>query len=202
MSSGMHRRDPYRGSHRKPSRAGHAAAAAGTLAAAGAIALAAAPAAGASVTAGGTPLVTHAVSAEHLAYLHWRHLRHEEHLAHLARDRGTVDLATTGTGTISSAGTFSAAAGLFSPSQLGQLWLEAGGSPAAESTAECIAHFESGGNSSAISPTDDFGLWQINASHGPVMATLDPMGNARAAVAISDDGTDWAAWTTAPDCGV
>jgi Lysozyme like domain len=196
MSSGMHRRDPYRGSHRKPSRAGHAAAAAGTLAAAGAIALAAAPAAGASVTAGGTPLVTHAVSAEHLAYLHWRHLRHEEHLAYLQelRDRHTVTTTFAEQDTV--------AAGIFSPDQLGQLWLEAGGSPAAESTAECIAHFESGGNSSAISPTDDFGLWQINASHGPVMATLDPMGNARAAVAISDDGTDWAAWTTAPDCGV
>lgn len=92
--------------------------------------------------------------------------------------------------------------GILSPAQIGALWLDAGGSPAAEDTAECIAHFESGGNTSAISPTDDFGVFQINASHGPEMATLNPLGNARAAVEISADGTNWSPWTTAPSCGV
>jgi hypothetical protein len=92
--------------------------------------------------------------------------------------------------------------GILTPAQIGALWLEAGGSPVAEGTAECIAHFESGGNTSAISPTDDFGVFQINASHGPAMATLDPLANARAAVAISDDGRSWAAWSTRFDCGV
>jgi hypothetical protein len=90
--------------------------------------------------------------------------------------------------------------GILSPAQIGALWLEAGGSPAAEGTAECIAHFESGDNTNAISPTDDFGEFQINASHGPAMATLNPLANARAAVEISDDGTNWFPWTTRPDC--
>jgi LysM repeat protein len=92
--------------------------------------------------------------------------------------------------------------GVYSPSQLGALWLAAGGSPAAESTAECIAHFESGGRADALSPTDDEGLWQINVPAHPALATYDPMGNARAAVIISGDGTNWGPWTTAPDCGV
>ena len=54
---------------------------------------------------------------------------------------------------------------------------------------------ESGGNPNAISPTDDFGLWQINGSHGS-MATLNPAGNARSAVSISDNGRNWGPWTT------
>ena len=54
---------------------------------------------------------------------------------------------------------------------------------------------ESGGNPNAISPTADYGLWQINASHG-AEATLDPLGNAEAAVAISSDGANWGPWTT------
>ena len=59
-----------------------------------------------------------------------------------------------------------------------------------------IAMAESGGNQYALSPTDDYGYWQINASHGPAMATFNALGNAKAAIAISDDGRDWNAWTT------
>jgi hypothetical protein len=54
---------------------------------------------------------------------------------------------------------------------------------------------ESGGNPNAISPTDDFGLWQINASNGS-LATLNPYENARSAIVLSHDGTDWDPWTT------
>lgn len=88
------------------------------------------------------------------------------------------------------------ATGSFSCSALEALWEEAGGNPADAFMAAEIATAESGGNPNAISPTDDYGLWQINASHGPAMATLNPGGNAEAAVSISDDGTDWGAWTT------
>jgi hypothetical protein len=58
-----------------------------------------------------------------------------------------------------------------------------------------IAMAESGGNPNAISPTDDFGLWQINGSHGS-MATLNPLGNAKSAISISGNGSNWGAWTT------
>jgi len=183
-SSGKHRRAPHHGEHRKPSRAKQYAASAGTVTAAGIIAagLSAAP-------AGAAERVTHASSTEHLAHLHVLHLLHLEHLAHARHHWFTPR-------------TEVAAAGIFSPSQIGALWLAAGGSPAAELTAECIAHFESGGNSRALSPTNDYGIWQINGSHGPAMATFDPMGNARAAIIISDNGRNWSQWTTHWHCGV
>jgi LysM repeat protein len=88
------------------------------------------------------------------------------------------------------------AGGTLSCAGLEALWQEAGGSPAEEFTAAEIAMAESGGDTDAISPTDDYGPWQINASWGPAMATLNPLGNAEAAVKISGDGTDWSAWTT------
>jgi LysM repeat protein len=84
-------------------------------------------------------------------------------------------------------------------SGLEALWEAAGGSHAAAFTAAEIAMAESGGNQYALSPTDDYGYWQINASHGPSMATFNALGNAKAAIAISDDGHDWAPWTTYVD---
>ena len=86
--------------------------------------------------------------------------------------------------------------GTFSCSALEALWEQAGGAPGEAFMAAEIAMAESGGNPNAVSPTDDWGLWQINASHGPGEATLNPYANARAAVAISGDGTNWGAWTT------
>jgi LysM repeat protein len=79
---------------------------------------------------------------------------------------------------------------------LEELWEDAGGSPAEAFVAAEIAMAESSGDQYALSPTDDYGYWQINASHGPELATFDAYGNAQAAIAISDDGTDWDAWTT------
>jgi LysM repeat protein len=88
------------------------------------------------------------------------------------------------------------ASGVFSCSALEDLWEEAGGSHGEAFMAAEIAKAESGGRSSAISPTDDFGLWQINGGHGRALATLDPLGNAKAAVLISGDGRNWNPWTT------
>ena len=79
---------------------------------------------------------------------------------------------------------------------LEQLWEAAGGSSAEAFMAAEIAMAESGGRQYALSPTNDYGYWQINGSHGPAQATFNPMGNARAAVAISSDGTNWDPWTT------
>ena len=81
-------------------------------------------------------------------------------------------------------------------SGLEALWEAAGGSHAKAFMAAEIAMAESGGNQYALSPTDDYGYWQINASHGPAMATFNPIGTAKAAIAISRDGTDWYPWTT------
>jgi len=81
-------------------------------------------------------------------------------------------------------------------SGLEELWEDAGGAHADAFMAAEIAMAESGGRQYALSPTDDYGYWQINVTHGPGEATFNPLGNARAAIAISDDGSNWDAWTT------
>jgi LysM repeat protein len=86
--------------------------------------------------------------------------------------------------------------GTLSCSGLEALWEAAGGSQAEAFMAAEIAMAESGGDQYALSPTDDYGYWQINGSHGPAEATFDPIGNAKAAIAISDNGGDWYPWTT------
>ena len=81
-------------------------------------------------------------------------------------------------------------------SGLEALWEAAGGSHAEAFMAAEIAMAESGGRQYALSPTNDYGYWQINGSHGPAEATFNPIGNAKAAIAISGDGTNWSPWTT------
>jgi len=81
-------------------------------------------------------------------------------------------------------------------SGLEALWEAAGGSHAEAFIAAEIAMAESGGRQYAHSPTNDFGYWQINGSHGPALATYNPMGNAKAAIAISSNGRNWRPWTT------
>jgi Lysozyme like domain/LysM domain len=79
------------------------------------------------------------------------------------------------------------------------LWEDAGGSAGEAEVAASVAMAESGGDQYALSPTDDYGYWQINGSWGPALATFNAEGNARAAVRISADGTDWDPWTTYTD---
>lgn len=83
--------------------------------------------------------------------------------------------------------------------QLMGIWQQAGGNPHAAAMAAAIAMAESGGNSAAYgvnhNGSTDRGLWQINSIHG-AQSTFDIMGNARAAVAISSNGTNWRPWTT------
>jgi Lysozyme like domain len=101
--------------------------------------------------------------------------------------------------------------------ELAGLWIEAGGPGADAATAAAIAEAESGGDSTKIdntaypnlpgyhppgkhaTPEYSIGLWQINLLAHPqytVSQMLDPLENARAAVAISKDGTDFGPWTT------
>ena len=108
--------------------------------------------------------------------------------------------AKTGSGTTSSATTLTSSStrlsGTLGCSGLEALWEAAGGAHGEAFIAAEIAMAESGGNQYAVSPTNDYGYWQINGSHGPAMATFNPIGNAKAAIAISDDGRNWDAWTT------
>ncbi len=99
-----------------------------------------------------------------------------------ASDTGQAATTTSLSGTLSCAG-------------LEQLWLDAGGSSAAEVTAASIAMAESGGNQFATGTVGERGYWQINPVNG-ALSTYDPYGNARAAVIMSADGANWSPWTT------
>jgi LysM repeat protein len=79
---------------------------------------------------------------------------------------------------------------------LEDLWEDAGGSDGEAFTAAEIAMAESGGRQYALSPWGDKGYWQINEAAWGSMATFDAYGNARAAIIISHDGTNWSPWTT------
>jgi LysM repeat protein len=103
---------------------------------------------------------------------------------------GSSDWSGTGT-TTDNAGS----SGVYSCSALESLWQSAGGSPSAALIAADIAMAESGGNPDALSPTNDYGLWQINGSNGS-LATFNPYQNARSAIILSNNGANWAAWTT------
>jgi cell wall-associated NlpC family hydrolase len=121
------------------------------------------------------------------------HAGHVAHTEHVGSERSQhVSAAPSAVAVTSGPAT---SGGDYSCSALEGLWEEAGGSSGAAFMAAEIATAESGGNPNAESPTDDFGLWQINGSHGS-MATLNPLGNARAAVSISGDGSNWGPWTT------
>ncbi len=98
-------------------------------------------------------------------------------------------------GTTPASGGSGGLSGTLSCSGLQRLWDSAGGNPAHAFMAAEIAMAESGGDQYAHSPTNDFGYWQINGVHG-ALATYDAYGNARAAIAISSDGTNWFPWTT------
>jgi hypothetical protein len=96
-----------------------------------------------------------------------------------------------------------AASGTLDCSQLEALWEAAGGNPAAAFLAAEIAMAESSGRQDPPSNADinsngmtDVGYWQINSGYWPNLATTDPYGNARAAVIISGNGTNWTPWVT------
>jgi hypothetical protein len=108
-------------------------------------------------------------------------------------DSSTVVVQSASQG--SSGGSSGGLSGTLSCAGLEQLWTSAGGNSADAFMAAEIAEAESGGNQYALSPTDDYGYWQINASNG-ALATFNAYGNARSAITLSDDGSNWNAWTT------
>lgn len=94
--------------------------------------------------------------------------------------------------------------GTLSKAQLEQVWDEAGGPPADADEASAIALAESSGNPNAKSMYNDEGSyaegeWQIEMPmHSAELPgnPYNPLANARAAVAISDGGTNWTPWET------
>ncbi len=85
--------------------------------------------------------------------------------------------------------------GTLSCTQLEDLWEYAGGAQTEAFTAAEIAMAESSGEQYATGTVGERGYWQINPNHGS-LSTYDPVGNAKAAVIISDDGSNWTPWTT------
>lgn len=84
--------------------------------------------------------------------------------------------------------------------QAEDLWVQAGGPPQIAAFAAAIADASSGLNPDA-STTDNSGitykgLWQIPSTLGNQSST-DPMTNARAAVSLSNGGTDFQKWKVA-----
>jgi len=91
--------------------------------------------------------------------------------------------------------TTSALSGTLSCHGLEELWEEVGGSHAEAFMAAEIAMAESSGRQFATGGVGERGYWQINPNHG-ALSTYDPLGNAKAAVIISSNGTNWNPWTT------
>lgn len=84
-------------------------------------------------------------------------------------------------------------------SDLAQLWVQAGGPPAAAPTMAAIAMAESGGSTGAQNPSGAAGLWQILPSAHPQFNVhqllTDPAYNARAAVSVYNS-QGLGAWST------
>ena len=91
--------------------------------------------------------------------------------------------------------TSTALSGTLSCPGLEELWEEAGGPRAQAVMAASIAMAESSGRQFATGAAGERGYWQIHPDHGS-LSTYDPLGNAKAAVIISDDGANWTPWTT------
>jgi lysophospholipase L1-like esterase len=98
----------------------------------------------------------------------------------------------------------------YNKQQLKDLWITNGGKRSAANIAAAVALAESGGDPHNRGPetgtnsngTVDWGLWQINTVHtqyypnGSEQNMLNPDKNCDAAIAISNNGSDWTPWTT------
>jgi len=80
-------------------------------------------------------------------------------------------------------------------SGLEALWRAAGGSSVSAFTAAEVAMAESSGRQFATGPFGERGYWQISNTWG-VLSTFNALGNAKAAVVISRNGSNWTPWTT------
>ena len=105
---------------------------------------------------------------------------------------GSMTSAPAGSAVLTTSASLS---GTLSCPGLEELWEQGGGSHAEAFMAAEIAMAESSGQQFATGAAGERGYWQINPDHGS-LSTYDPLGNAKAAVIISDDGANWTPWTT------
>lgn len=87
------------------------------------------------------------------------------------------------------------------PNEIARTWLANGGAHSAMVIATAVSVAESGGDTDAISPSNDYGLWQINTTNfralGVNSVTVrDRDVNARCAIRLSGNGNNWADWCT------
>lgn len=84
--------------------------------------------------------------------------------------------------------------------QLRNTWIYAGGARDRADIAAAVAMAESGGRSDAThynnNGTVDNGLWQINRPY-TAFSLFDPFTNAKVAIQMSANGTNWRPWCTA-----
>lgn len=87
------------------------------------------------------------------------------------------------------------------------LWVQAGGNPNAAAMAAAIADASSGLNPKATFSDANGqkyeGLFMVGQNQGPLFTT-DPLASARAAIQLSNNGTDFSSWCSAwsdNDCG-
>jgi hypothetical protein len=95
--------------------------------------------------------------------------------------------------------------------QLRDIWVRNGGAPVNAIIAVAVSLAESGGRSDDISPSSDYGLWQINSIHFGSHTINDTNWmnvdvNASVAIQLSSNGNNWAPWCTcwqdpADNCG-
>ena len=92
--------------------------------------------------------------------------------------------------------------------QVQNVWISAGGNPQASSMAAAVADATSGLNPNAIRNLPNgqqaIGLWGLPKNGQPAGST-DPAANARAAIQLSSNGTDWSQWCVAwsdNNCGL
>lgn len=152
----------------------------------------------------------HLEHVAHLAHLHWMHLLHEQRLAAavttVVRPAQSSPISEGDNDNDGGGNSLPVASekpsvsvvpalGSYSCSSLEQLWMSQGGNSGEAFIAAEIARAESGGNPNATGPAGERGLWQISPDHGS-LSTYDPVGNARAAISISGNGTNWRPWTT------
>lgn len=88
-----------------------------------------------------------------------------------------------------------------SPNEIARTWLANGGARSVVVIATAVSVAESGGDTDAISPSNDYGLWQINTVNfralGVNTVTVrDRDVNARCAIRLSGNGTNWKDWCT------
>lgn len=113
------------------------------------------------------------------------------------RATGSSSGAITGSSYQAGSANIPATSRIYSLAGLARLWEAAGGSSGTAWHAACIAMHESTGRPWAISPTNDWGLWQI---HNGGYAMLNAYANAQRAIAMSGNGTNWSQWTTRGFC--